>query len=251
MSRVIQNPAPRSRDVESCGWIYGDEKATAPERLGVYSSGYLIRLTEVLESDFKALHKILGEEAFSQMAVEYLKAYPSRYTNIGEIGRDLSRFLETYTATQTKPLLPALASLEWDVCESFVASDLPPFDFSKIQSLSEDEWSGARFKLDTSVKLIRSDWPIFEIWKSVDEESEIPDLSKKSGKEWLLIQRDFDGEVQVTSLDVAAFEALQHLQQGLRLGDLFEGSQEIDEAQVQGWFQEWIQNGIIREIILK
>jgi hypothetical protein len=146
------------------------EIATVPERLGVYSSAYIIRLTEVLQSDFKALHAVLGEEAFSRMVVEYLKAYPSRYSNIGEVGIDLSRFLKSHALTQATPFLSSLASLEWDICESFWADDLPPSDFSKLQSLSEEEWGNARFKLDSSVKLVQSDWPILEVWKSSCDE---------------------------------------------------------------------------------
>jgi hypothetical protein len=255
MSRVIQNSAPKSGDDLNREWICGDGKATVQERLSVYSSAYIIRLTEVLEEDFKALQKVLGEEAFGLLVVEYLKAYPSRYTNIGEVGRDLPRFLESYASTHTTqmmPFLPALASLEWNVCESFWAKDVAPFDFSKIESLSEDEWSQARFKLDSSVKLVQSDWPIFEIWKNSEEnESEVSKFPEAVANEWLLVHRDFDGEVQVTSLDIVAFESLERLQQGLQLGELFDGSREIDEAQVQACFQEWIQNGIIREIILK
>jgi hypothetical protein len=247
MSQVITDS--HGAEAEGLNWIQTDEKSSREARLSVYSTSYLVRIVEVLESDFKGVHSVLGDEAFVQMTADYLKAYPSRFPNIGEIARNLSLFLESYSATQGKLFLPALASLEWTINESFWANDLSPLDFSKLEDLSEDQWSKACFKLDSSVKLIESSWPVFDIWKS----AEFKDYPKSPDVEYLLVYRDAEAEVQVNRLTSLSFDALQKIKGGMSLGMLcssFETSSDAKDAQVEAWFQEWIQKGILREIIL-
>jgi len=247
MSQVITD----STEVETEGlsWIQTDAKASREARLSVYSTSYLIRIAEVLESDFKGVHSVLGDEAFTQMTADYLKAYPSRFPNIGEIARNLALFLESYPATQNKPFLPSLASLEWTINESFWADDLSPLDFSKFENLSEEQWNSARFNFDSSVKLLELSWPVYEIWKG----SEFKDYPKAPSLEHLLVHRDIEGDVQVMQLTALAFEVLQKIRTGMTLGVLcssFEARFDAKGAQVEAWFQEWIQKGILQEIIL-
>jgi hypothetical protein len=251
MSQVITDS--HGPEAEGFNWIQTDEKASREARLSVYTTSYLIRIAEVLESDFKGVHSVLGDEAFTQMTADYLKAYPSRFPNIGEIARNLSLFLESYPATQDRPFLPALASLEWTINESFWAEDLSPLDFSRFENISEEQWNSARFNFDSSVKLLELSWPIYEIWKS----TEFKDYPKSPATEHLLVYRDAEGEVQVSPLTSLSFDVLQKIKSGMSLGMLcssfdasFETPFDAKGAQVETWFQEWIQKGILQEIIL-
>src|SRR6185437_6980835 len=140
MSQVITNSTKSSTTEEGWSWVQEDENASRAERVGVYANAYLIRLIEILEEDFQSVHAVLGHANFSKLVVDYLKAYPSRSENVGELGREFSRYLETYSISAEIPYLSALASLEWSICESFWADDLPRLDFSKLQTLSEEKW---------------------------------------------------------------------------------------------------------------
>ena len=65
----------------------------ASGRLDVYAHGYRLRLIEVLDADYPALHTLAGDELFEQLARAYIAAHPSVFPNARWFGIHLPHFL--------------------------------------------------------------------------------------------------------------------------------------------------------------
>ena len=79
-----------SEDIEQD--IISTENALAEHRLGAYYNAYRIRLIDCLAVDYSALEKFLGREAFENMALDYLRHYPSTHPSVRWFGKDLSAY---------------------------------------------------------------------------------------------------------------------------------------------------------------
>jgi len=89
--------------------------ASIYERLNVYASGYVLRLTECLAADFQVLRKFMSEDVFFRFAKAYLLYQPSTSFTLYDLGAGFANFLE-----QTKPNMPGVDA------EMQASLNLPP-----------------------------------------------------------------------------------------------------------------------------
>jgi hypothetical protein len=213
------------------------------ERLSIYAEAYFARILESLSADYQTVLRLTGEDAFTKLIADYLKAYPSTETNIGEIGNHLSIFLETHQFTKNIPILPELAKLEWLTIESFYANDLPVLEICRLNEITPESWPGVRFTLDPSVFLMESKFNSSDVWNS-NSEIEVDEALTQ-----VLIYR-FGGTVRVEAIDALQFQTLGWMKENNSLAQICEKIiQETSEMPpLMIWFQNWIASGIIREI---
>ena len=79
--------------VEAGTLIVGDVRASADERLRVYAHMYRARIVEALESQFPRLAKMLGPDAFAELASAYITDEPSRHPSLRYVGERLPAWL--------------------------------------------------------------------------------------------------------------------------------------------------------------
>ena len=234
-------------------WIEASSGASPGERLDIYAEAYFARLLESLSADFESLLRVLGEEAFTRLIADYLKAYPSHEKNIGEVGRHLGSFLKSHDFSEDLPFLPDLALLESAVIESFYADDVPPLPVSILTEISAEEWPLAQFQLDPSVVLLESEWAVGSLWLAQNEEETqlALELLDPSLFQYLLFRHE--GIVQVQDLSQAQFQMLLGMKLGQNLNELCEKLETLsqDSPPLMEWFQQWALNGIIRKIEIK
>src|SRR5687768_3042109 len=65
------------------------------EALGVYSNGYVARLTEALGEIFEGVWWVLGDSGFFEMCKRYIAATPSKSYNLSDYGDGFPAFLST------------------------------------------------------------------------------------------------------------------------------------------------------------
>ena len=71
---------------------------SAPERLAVYTGGYVLRLLECMRADFPVLRGFVGDSVFDAFAKAYVITMPPASHSLYDLGADFPRFLE-----ETKP----------------------------------------------------------------------------------------------------------------------------------------------------
>jgi hypothetical protein len=67
--------------------VVSDGRASADERVQVYAYMYRARITEALQSQFPRLARLLGGEAFAELAFAYVTEHPSRIPRCDSWGR--------------------------------------------------------------------------------------------------------------------------------------------------------------------
>jgi hypothetical protein len=137
---------------------------SAAARLDIYRGMYFWRLRGALAEDYPKLEKVLGEEAFSDLARHYLLAHPSRHPSLRHLGAALPGFLADRQGSEP-PWAADLAVLEWARVEAFDAPDATPLAADELRRVPADEWPALRFRLSPCVRVLACDWPVHEPWR--------------------------------------------------------------------------------------
>jgi hypothetical protein len=209
-------------------------------RWAIYSSGYVARLVEALENDYPAVRRILGEGPFGSLTARYVRRFPPRSFDIGRAGERLATFLGEDALAAELRFLPDLARYEWSLAEAFVAADSVPLAWSELTALGPEAVADATFRLRPGTALIRSSWPLLELWGAKDLADADVSIPLEGSPCTVLVDRD-GLEVRhrlVGEADARFLEAASH---GLRLPALLRGA--ADETEAAGLverFRLWV-----------
>jgi hypothetical protein len=152
-------------------------RGTREDRWHVYTCGYVTRIAEAMGADFGAIHRVLGPEAFRALVERYLAEHPPRSHDLGHAGDRLPEFLEGDPLVLDLPFLPDLARLERCVVRAFVAEDAPILTWAGLRALPSGRVANTLLVLHPSVAVVRSPWPIVDLWNSRHLEDEAIDIA--------------------------------------------------------------------------
>lgn len=206
---------------------------SASERLDIYAEAYFARIYEALSIDFSITKLLLTEESFAKIVAEYLKAYPSREFNLNNISENFVRFIKSYTDNSC---FQDLAHLERLAVESFYSDSSGHLDLQALSKLTNEQQK-LKFKINPSVYIIESRWPLDELWKTREVEkelvlSETPDL-----RAFLLFRQHH--EIQLIKLSNDQWKLFLLLKEEKSLEEIYE-TLSIDDHQTIGtYFTEW------------
>ena len=221
------------------------QRDTPPEaRLSVYADGYLARTRESLAEVYEAVHFVLGESAFIELAEAYAARYPSHDYNLSFAGRHLPEFLLEASVTQRLPFLPDLARLEWLVCRAFHAFEQPPLEPVRIAALPPKAWDRLQLAFQPSVGVVASAWPIRDIWAARRQPRDSVTLDIVGRPQRVLVFRQ-QLEVRCDLLVEPACQLLDALLAGRPLGEALRVAEGMDAAAVRRAFARWMGDGLI------
>lgn len=104
-------------------------------RFAVYAEAYRSRLADFVANDYPALHQILGDEHFFNLAAAYIDATPSRHRNARFYARDLPEFMRVQVPWASSPILADLAALERALADAFDAADADAVDAAALADI--------------------------------------------------------------------------------------------------------------------
>ncbi|HNH12398.1 MAG TPA: DNA-binding domain-containing protein, partial [Rhodocyclaceae bacterium] len=93
--------------------LFAQGASDPARRLDIYRHAYRSRLTEALAANYPVLARALGDEAFAQLALQYIDARPSRHASIRWFGDQLGAFCDEHPDALPHPALRDLIKLEW------------------------------------------------------------------------------------------------------------------------------------------
>lgn len=111
---------------------------TPHQRLLIHQRGYVARLLQCMEGQFKALRHTLGKELFADFVAEYLRVHPSRSRTLSDLGARFPLFLE-----QTRP-------------------------DAELEPSAREAW------IDFMIDLARYEWAIYSKWDVEGNEGNPP-----------------------------------------------------------------------------
>jgi hypothetical protein len=229
---------PEPRDLSEL--IALPNRGTAGERLRVYAGSYPVRVQEALAETFPAMAHVVGDGAFANLVRRYVEATPLHSYNLNDAGAELPGFLRDDSLTARLPFLPDLARLEWQVARAFHAYEPAAFDPATHTNWSLDDWERAVVRFQPWVALVRSEWPIREIWESRDTPVEEIDIDLRDRPDRVLVRRA-GYAVLCESVDDAEAGALAALLDGQTLSSVVTtlAARGNDRAPISEWFARW------------
>jgi len=148
--------------------VHGDARLDAAGRLGVYATMYRARLRDALAGVYPALLWVLGDDAFTELAADFLDAHPSRQPSLRELGRPLPDYLAGWQAE--------LAALEWARHDVFDAVDEDVLTMEAVAALGPQGVAALPLRLIAAHRRVPVTHNVETVWKqhSVDGEFEAP-----------------------------------------------------------------------------
>ena len=175
----------------------------AQKRFDVYRNNVVLSLLEALATGFPVVKKLLGDDFFRAMALDFIRQHPPRSPLMMHFGADLPAFLAGFAPAQKLGFLPDVARLEIALRESYHAPDAAPLPTALLQTTPADKLMELRFLLAPSVRLLRSRWPIYSIWMAHQDPAGPP--PSPGGQAVLVTRPQFDPLPQLLPEGAATF----------------------------------------------
>ncbi|MDQ2696861.1 MAG: DNA-binding domain-containing protein [Pseudomonadota bacterium] len=227
-------------------------RLSAAERLDVYDDAYRTRLREALQTDFPALHTLLGDGGFRAMAGRYIAAHPSRHYSIRWFGARLSGFLATDAAGVQHPVLAEMAAFEWALSAALDAADAPVAVPADLAAVAPQDWPGLRFAFHPSVQRLDLLWNVPQLWHAVkDQAPPQPPQRQDATQPWLVWRKGI--RCYFYSLPAAHAWMLDAALAGDCFADLCAGlcqweSEDQVAAHAARRLREWLDHGLIAAV---
>ena len=202
---------------------------SAAERLDVYRNTFASVLTNALRLSYPAVHRLVGAQFFEGAARIFIAGHPPTSACLDDYGAEFPDFLADFALTASLPYLPDVARLEWAVSRALHADNADPLDAGRLAALPEPDRARVRFAPHPSVGLIRAQYPVDVIWRSVLDENDaaLAAIDPGAGPIWLLIQRLETG-VEVRRMSESAWRFAAELCAGRSLHAVLESARGIE-----------------------
>lgn len=196
-----------------------------------------------LTISYPVLHQLIGPQALGALAIKLLKAHPPASGDWADWGQPIPQLLRQLERFNDYPFLADLSLLEWYLHEVGRAPVEPIHKDSLLRFQGEDLLQ-ARFSLSPSVRLLRSQFAIDEIWLAHQQAEPLHhDFTGSQDVRFLIVYQQYQN-TQFELLTAAEFQWFLSLEQGLSINALLELYPEFDFVP---WFakataQNWISN---------
>ena len=250
-TRIQPSEHPSSDSDQPIRFLNAQRGTPGEQRMIVYAGGYLIRMREALAQVYEAVRHILGEESFAQLATAYAKWHPSNEYNLNVAGRRLPEFLAHSPLTERLPFLPDLAILEWVVCRAFHAFEQPPIAPSRLTAIPQDVWERMSLRFQPSVSVVKSAWPILDIWAARTQPRQAIDIDLAGRPQDVLVRRE-GLQVRCELITPSQHHIMAGLLEGKSLGEVcaeLTAHGHEDASSVSVWFAGWMSQGLICDVI--
>ena len=221
----------------------------AAERLGIYAYMYYARLVAVMEEEYPAARKLLGDDIFARACRRYIDRHPSTERTLQRMSAGFPAFLSRHLRGDARRLVACdVARIERAMEDVFDAPMAEPLTHEQVSAVGPDQWATARLVLNPALQLLTLRTPANEVMNAI-----------RRGKRWripapqvshVLVHRH-RYRIHRNELDPAPFVLLSALGDGRPLGaavTLALRRFQADTARVGKtlgrWFRDWTAAGL-------
>lgn len=212
--------------------LAGRYAETPARRFDVYRNNVHSSLIDVLAARFPVIERLVGETFFRAMARAFIDTSLPRSPVLIEYGGDLAGFIDGFPPAQSLPYLGDVARLEWAWHEAYHATDMDPLDIGRLSSFLQSGEAAAlarlTFALHPSLRIVRSRWPVLEIWRTNTEDEQVRRVDPDTASDVLVVRPKWD--VTLWPLPPAGAVFIDALASGATLGEAVEQAASSDTA---------------------
>jgi Putative DNA-binding domain len=147
------------------------EHLLSPEQqLAVYQGSVQGNLTEALGEIYPRVKQSVGATFFAALAARYVRAHPSCSHSLDNYGASFAEYCSSFSALENLPYCSDLARVDWAWHTAFHAQDAPTLQSDVLLALSEAQLSEKVMCLHPSVRVVESEFPIYQIWQLCERE---------------------------------------------------------------------------------
>ncbi|MEJ1960102.1 MAG: DNA-binding domain-containing protein [Gammaproteobacteria bacterium] len=201
---------------------------TAEARLGIYRNNLHENFINALAIGFPVIERLVGADYFRQLALELLRAHPSRSGNLHHIGGPFPPYLREKFAATEYAYFADVAALEWAYQQAQVAADADALSAEAFRNIAPEDYERLKLELHPACGFVRSVYPIVQIWRANQPEAQDGDvIDLRTGGDNVLILRTAEC-VELHRLPEATFAFFEALGRGEQLGSALEGAQAVE-----------------------
>ena len=171
-------------------------------------------LIDSLRVHYPVTVRILGDEAFDELAFEFARRHPPADPVLVGYGDGFADYLEGQPWIGELPYLGGVARLDRLFTESHVAADAEPLGLPDLTAIGADGWMAMRLLLHPATRFLWLRTPAMTIWQAHRTEGGFDRLAPDWHAEGALFTRP-QGEVRPMLIDAPTHRLLF----GLRLGE--------------------------------
>ncbi|OUR92506.1 hypothetical protein A9Q81_16270 [Gammaproteobacteria bacterium 42_54_T18] len=194
------------------------------QSVNIYKDSILGGLTDALFSIYPVCVKLVGEMFFKHMVADYLRRYPSNSPDLGDYGSEFSVYITDFEPVRELEYLADLVTLEWSWHRAFNAPDTLAAGICSIADLStvaEVDQGSIHFVTTPSAILVRSIFPIHQIWQ-VNQEDYVGNgiVNLDDGAVCLVVWRNAAFGMRIDVLSEQEYEFLQAVTDGKSFSEI-------------------------------
>jgi hypothetical protein len=168
LQRAFQDYLFRRSDAFQAA-VRDTKKADRVTLLDVYRDGYVLRLIEVLTTDYPGLMAMAGPADFDHAARAYIAAHPSRHPSVRWFGKGLADFMATTAPYSGAPAAVEMVRFEWALGEAFDSPDVTPIAAEALMALPPEAWETLSFTTLPSLRRCLFEYEVAQAWQRRDE----------------------------------------------------------------------------------
>lgn len=219
------------------------------EGLEIYQNNLQMTAHRTLSISYPVIESMIGKEALHILTRRLLSEYRPRHGDWAEWGEQLSVCLQRSELHEDYPYLADIASLEWAFHQA-TRSAANVFDADSLSRLSDTALESIYCVLSPSVKLLSSEFPLYQIWRAHRglKPGEQPDVTvlenimKNISNAERCVAYQHNGIPSVEPLSESQFDWMEGLEQGLSIASLLDIYPSFD-------FVTWLSDAIRKEWI--
>ena len=135
----------------------------AGRRFDVYRNNVAVSLTEAMHNAFPVITKLLGPNNMDGLAGVFLRQHPPKSPLMMHYGSAFPEFLAGMEQLSHLAYLSDIALLELAIRRSYHAADSTAI-LPEALAIDPEQLSAATVEFAPAVEVLRSSWPIYDIW---------------------------------------------------------------------------------------
>jgi hypothetical protein len=221
------------REVGAIALSFAD--GVGADRLDIYRNTIFLGLTRVLRLAYPAVERLVGAEFFDSAADRFISEHLPHAAYLDQYGDAFPDFLSHFPSAASLSYLADVARLEWAVNCALHAPDEAPLELSQLTALAPDDRCRVSFRAHPSVGLVRSEFPVDDIWRAVlsGDDRAMAALDLAAGPVFLLVERGQAG-LEVTRMKKSAWEFVEALCRGEPLHSAIGPAADFDPSSLLG-----------------